>query len=315
VFQGPDGFDKSTLYQNADFALYHAKEVDRGGFVQFRQGMRTTMTHRLRSITQLDEALSDGRVLPYYQPVVRIDTGEIIGLEALARIRDRDGGVLAAAEFKGALSDPRLAYLLTSQMLALCAADIRHWLSLGLPVHHVGFNITTADLQKGDLAHRIVNALSNAGVPAKHLILEVNEAVYVNDDVVSQEIKSLRESGMRVALDDFGTGYASLTHLLEFPVDIIKIDKSFIDKIVDDRSSAVIVQSLLDIARQLDMRVVAEGIQTKDQAAKLLDMGCVLGQGYHYAPPASAEITIEMLAKFSQRLDRQAPQSPAAKRK
>ena len=167
----------------------------------------------------------------------------------------------------------------------------------------MGFNVTTADLQKGDLERRITEAFSANGVPLKHLILEVNEAVFVNDDLVANEIKSLRERGMRVALDDFGTGYASLTHLLKFPVDIIKIDKSFVDQIASDKSSAVIVQSLLDIARQLDMRVVAEGVETKDQLDILMSMGCLLGQGYHFSPPTSAAMTVDRLRNFAQRPD------------
>ncbi len=301
VFQGAKGVDKSTLYQNADFALYHAKEVNRGGFVAFRQGMRTSMTRRLSAIAEVDAALIEGRVVPYYQPIVRLDTAEIVGLEALARIRTRDGDIMAAADFHCALDDPRLGYTLTSRMLDHVAADIRHWVDLGLPLQHVGVNITTADLQKGDLERRITAAFAQASVPLKHLILEVNEAVFVNDETVANGIKSLRGTGMRVALDDFGTGFASLTHLLGFPVDIIKIDKSFIDRIVSDASSAVIVQALLDIARQLDMRIVAEGVETMEQAEKLTAMGCALGQGYYFARPASAVITTELLRKFAQR--------------
>jgi diguanylate cyclase (GGDEF)-like protein len=301
VFQGETGSDKNTLYQNADFALYHAKDVNRGGFVSFRQGMRTTMTQRLRAIAEVDEALAEGRILPHYQPIVRLGTAEIVGLEALARIRTRDGGIMAAAEFHCALSDPRIAYALTSQMLVQVAADIRHWLALGLPLQHVGFNITTADLQKGDLERRVAAAFSDGEEALRHLILEVNEAVFVNDDMVADEIKSLRGKGILVALDDFGTGFASLTHLLDFPVDIMKIDKSFIDRIVDDPSSAVIVQALLDISRKLGMRIVAEGVETKEQAERLMEMGCTMGQGYYFARPASAAITAELLTRFAHR--------------
>ncbi len=311
VFQGEAGFDKSTLYQNADFALYHAKEVNRGGFVAFRQGMRTTMTQRLRAMAEVDEALAEGRIVPHYQPIVRLDTAEIVGLEALARIRDRGGGLLEAAEFQIAFGDPRLAHALTTEMLQKVAADIRYWLGLNLPLQHVGFNVTTADLQKGDLESRISSAFGDAEEALEHLVLEVNEAVFVNDDMVAAEIKSLRGKGILVALDDFGTGFASLTHLLKFPVDIMKIDKSFIDRIVDDASSAVIVQALLDIARKLGMRIVAEGVETKEQAETLLAMGCDLAQGYYFARPASAAITAELLGRFGRSLP--APEDARAK--
>ncbi len=301
VFQGADGVDKNTLYQNADFALHHAKEVNRGGFVPFHEGMRTTITQRLHAIAEVDAALAEDRIVPYYQPVVHFATAEILGLEALARIKTRDGGLMAAAEFQSALSDPRLAHALTTRMLGKVAADIRHWLDLGLRLHNVGFNITTVDLQKGDLEQRVMDAFGSSELVLKHLVLEVNEAVFVNDETVAKEIRYLRGKGMRVALDDFGTGFASLTHLLQFPVDFIKIDRSFIDKIVDQPSSAVIVQALLDIASKLGMGIVAEGVETREQSEKLIKMGCRAAQGYYFARPASASVTAELLRNFTRR--------------
>lgn len=296
-------WDKNTLYQNADFALYHAKAVNRGGFVPFTEGMRTALTERFRIITQVTDALSEGRVEAFYQPLVRLDTAEIVGIEALARIRTSNGEILPASKFQSALTDPRAAYTLSSQMLDMVASDIRYWLDLGLPIQHVGFNVTTADLQKHDLKRRVSDAFSAKDVPLKHLILEVNEAVYLHDEEVTAEITSLRATGMKVALDDFGTGYASLTHLLEFPVDIIKIDKTFVDRIVADPASAVIVQAILDIASQMDMRVVAEGVETREQAERLLEMGCVLAQGHHFSPPVPGAIVVELLKGFAQRID------------
>jgi len=296
-------WDKNTLYQNADFALYHAKAVNRGGFVPFTEGMRTALTERFRVITQVNDALSEGRVEAFYQPLVRLDTAEIIGLEALARIKSLNGEILPASRFQNALTDPRSAYTLSSQMLEMVASDIRHWLDLGLPIQHVGFNVTTADLQKHDLKRRVTDTFSAKGVSLNHLILEVNEAVYLHDEEVAAEITSLRATGMKVALDDFGTGYASLTHLLEFPVDIIKIDKTFVDRIVVDPASAVIVQAVLDIASQMEMRVVAEGVETREQAERLLEMGCVLAQGHHFSPPVPATIVVDLLKGFAQRID------------
>lgn len=301
VLANAKSVDKRALYQNADFALYHAKEVGRGSFVRFREGMRTTMTQRLNAIAQVEEALSQNRVVAYYQPLVRIDTAEIIGLEALARISDHAGNVIAAAEFGSALTDPRLASGLTAAMIQQVARDIRSWLNLGIPFQHVGFNVTTADLQRGDLEAKLADAFAQYAVPLKHLILEVNEAVLMNDDRVAREIKCLRARGMKVALDDFGTGYASLTHLLQFPVDIIKIDKSFVDRIDNDAPGAVIVKALIEIAKQLDIKVVAEGIETIEQADRLNAMGCLLGQGYLYSRPVPASVATGLLTRFAQR--------------
>ena len=298
--------DADTLCQNADFALYHGKETNPGGFVAFRQRMRTTISNRMNVIVALTEALADGRVVAHYQPIVRITSGEIVGLEALARMRMPDGKIVSAGDFHEAMSDPRVAYNLTGSMLTQVATDMRRWLDLGINFQHVGFNVAGADFQKGDLESRISDAFASAGVPLRHIILEVNETVFMGG-LVARQVERLRDRGLLVALDDFGTGHASLTHLLDFPVDIIKIDKSFVDRIVNDRPSLVIVEALIDVARKLGMKLVAEGIESADQAALLVELGCVLGQGYRFARPGYASTTTELLRLFSQRPDVAAP--------
>jgi EAL domain-containing protein (putative c-di-GMP-specific phosphodiesterase class I) len=217
-----------------------------------------------------------------------------------------DGTIQTAGQFQEATSDPRLAYELTGQMLPQVAGAVRRWLDLGIPFQHVGFNVTQGDFKKGDLAERIVDHFTQARVPLKHIILEVNEAVYLGpgNDFVANAVERLRAKGILVALDDFGTGFASLTHLLHFPVDIIKIDRSFVTNLSEDRNSAVIVEALLMIAAKLDMKIVAEGIETLEQAECLLSMGCRLGQGYRFAPPVDFDMTTELLSRFAQGMPR-----------
>ncbi|MDP3896813.1 MAG: EAL domain-containing protein, partial [Mesorhizobium sp.] len=303
VLHDGEGVDADTLCQNADFALYHGKETKRGGFVPFREGMRTAISQRMTVIANVGQALTEGRMLAHYQPIVRIDSGEIVGLEALARMRTVDGRIVAAGDFHEAMGDPRVAYNLTGSMLRKVAADTRAWLDMGIDFQHVGFNVAGADFQRGDLESRIAEAFAEAGVPLRHIILEVNETVFMggHDNQVARQVERLRDKGMLVALDDFGTGHASLTHLLDFPVDIIKIDKTFVDRVVHDRQSIVIVEALIDVARKLGMKIVAEGIESAEQAERLVELGCVLGQGYRFAPPGSAAITAELLRCFSQR--------------
>lgn len=301
---GPDGDDEASLSQNADFALYHAKEIRRGGYVRFTPGMRTAMMERATMVRNVDQALADRRMLVHYQPIVRLDTAEIVGLEALARMRMPDGRIAAAGEFHAALADPRIAWQLTGQMLTQIAADIRQWLDLSIPFQHVGINVTTGDFQRGDLESRIVETFERTNVPLKHLILEVNESVYMagSDQMVPKAVSDLRQRGLLVALDDFGTGFASLTHLLSFPVDVIKIDKSFIDRLGADRASDVVVGSIIDIARKLDIKLVAEGIESASQASILSELGCSMGQGYLFARPGSFADTTHLLSMFSQRI-------------
>ena len=170
----------------------------------------------------------------------------------------------------------------------------------------MGINVTTGDFQRGDLAERVQDIFAAEDVSLRHVVLEVNEAVFMggNDQIVPRAVESLREQGLLVALDDFGTGYASLTHLLCFPVDIIKIDRSFVEQLGADQPSGVVTRAILDIARQLDMRVIAEGIETSDQAAILRRYGCQMGQGYLYSRPVPAEDATKLLQLFGQKLPR-----------
>ncbi len=275
----------ADVYQNADFALYHAKETGRGGFVRYWPGIGSRITHRRDAIRDVAAALEEGRIDAHYQPVVRLDTREIVGVEALCRLQTAGGEIIAAGEFHEATADIKVAAELTGRMLWIVAADVRSWLDAGIPFQHVGVNVSTADFYAGDLMQKLEDSFGRTGVSLDHLVLEVNEDVSMGrrDKVIAREIARLRRSGVRVALDDFGTGHASLTHLVSMPVDVIKIDRSFIAQLWPGDPAMVIVQALIDIARQLDIRVVAEGIETEVQASQLWTMGCVLGQGFEFS--------------------------------
>ncbi|ODT83519.1 MAG: hypothetical protein ABS76_03945 [Pelagibacterium sp. SCN 64-44] len=238
-----------------------------------------------------------------HQPIVRLESSEIVGLEALARMVMPDGRIASAGEFHGALDDPRIAYDLTGHMLTRVASDIRAWLDADIPFQHVGVNVTTGDFRRGDLAERMASIFAEQNVPLHHVVLEVNESVFMggDDQVVPHAVEALRGQGILVALDDFGTGFASLTHLLSFPVDIIKMDRSFVQRLGVDLPGEVVVRAILDIARRLDMRVVAEGIETPRQAEILRDLGCTLGQGFLFSRPVSARDATDLLRIFAQR--------------
>lgn len=299
---GEDGQDSVTLRQNADLALYHAKETRRGRYVRFRRQLRSAMMQRIRVRRAVDGALGDERIIPYYQPVIRLDTTEIVGLEALARMRLDDGRIVTASEFQDALRDPKIAHRTTTQMLTAVAADMAEWRAGGLNFQHVAVNVTSADFQKGDLVQRAARILEKAAVPMQQLAIEVTEQVFMGGrkDGVARTMEALRACGSPVALDDFGTGFASLTHLLDFPIDIIKIDRSFVASIDSGARSEIIIEALLTMTRRLGMKIVAEGIETQGQAERLTGMGCRLGQGYLYSPPVPASIIREWLLRFAQ---------------
>jgi diguanylate cyclase (GGDEF)-like protein len=309
----PYSDSQQSLRQNADFALYHAKETCRGRFVLYAPGLRTTMSQRAEVVRDVADALDEGRIEVHYQPVVRLDTREIIGVEALCRMRTSEHTLVPARDFQEAMEDASVACRLTDRILSEVAGHVRAWLDLGLPFQHVGINVTTADFRRGQLQERILEAFERFGVSLKHVVLEVTETVYIGDGddrTVAKAVEALRAEGLLVALDDFGTGYASLTHLLSFPVDIIKIDRSFVERLAPGNESSIITAGLIDICRKLGVRVVAEGVETEEQAEQLQQFGCRLGQGFLFARPADFSVTTERMRRFAQKVRSQPDDAP-----
>ncbi|WP_152997794.1 EAL domain-containing protein [Sphingomonas sp. HT-1] len=216
---------------NADLALYHAKETARGSFVRYWPGIATRMAQRLEAINLVERALAEDRLIPYYQPLFDLNTGEVLGFEALCRIRDGDR-IIPAADFFEATTDGKVAGAITERMLERVTLDLRQWCDLGVAPPHVGMNFSSSDFHGGKLRDIIPATFSRYGVPLRHLTLEITETVYLGrgDTVVADALRWFRSQGLAVALDDFGTGYASLTHLLTMPVDFLKIDKAFTGK-------------------------------------------------------------------------------------
>lgn len=293
---------QEVVRQNADLALYHAKETQRGGFVHHDETLGTAISARFDAIRNVALALDEDRIRAYYQPVVHLDTSEIVSVEALCRMIGRDGSIISASQFHEATKDARVAAALTRRMLKQVARDVGGWIRSGIAFQHVGINISAADFQGGGLSDLLAETFGAADVPLSHAILEVTESVYISqrDKTVANEIKTLRARGLKVALDDFGTGFASLTHLLTVPVDIIKIDKSFVDRLGPGDAGGCIIEGILHIAKGLGIRVIAEGIETPEQAERLGAMGCVMGQGYLYSKAVPAEEMTVLLREQGQ---------------
>lgn len=306
IAHSQSGLDVAEVRRNADIALYHAKEENRGGVLIYDAALTTAMSRRSEAIHKVATALKEDRIEAWYQPIVRIDTGEIVGVEALARMRSIEGMIVPAAEFFEATKDAQVAAGLTRRMIACVARDVGGWLRLAIPFQHVGINLSAADFTCTDLPESLKVAFRNEGVPLHHAVLEVTESVYLGDRDrrVAKKIASLRAAGLRIALDDFGTGFASLTHLITVPVDIIKIDRSFTALLGADDPGTGIVEGILHIAKRLGIKVVAEGIETHEQAELLLERGCVLGQGYLYSKALPADQICTLLRERGQAPDR-----------
>ena len=293
----------SSFLQQADLALQHAKQAARGSFVLYSDDLASKIAQRFRMLQTVTSALAEHRIEAHYQPIVRLDTREIVGLEALCRVRTLEGKIISAGQLADAIQDLTLGNFLTDRMLALVAQDIKYWLDQGIPLLHVGVNVSMADFKNGDLHERISTAFKERGAPLTHLVLEVTESVYMddNDSMVARAIEDLRADNLVVALDDFGTGFASLTHLLNFPVDIIKIDKSFVSQMSAGRGE-VVIKALLDMAEGLGLRVIAEGVETADQARRLEHLGCIHAQGYLFGRATSREQIAETLRHRAQKM-------------
>lgn len=278
------------LLKHADIALYLAKAGSRGGLMVFDASMHAAMERRFSMHHLARRAIDAGKIEPFYQPKVDLKSGRITGFEALLRLRNGRGGVQLPSSIAAAFDDINLATAIGSDMLENVVADMQRWLGQGLDFGHVALNASAAEFRHDDLAERILEKLQAAGVPTSCLELEVTETVFLGRgaEYVERALKTLSREGVRIALDDFGTGYASLLHLKQFPVDIIKIDRSFVRDLETDGSDAAIVRAVLHLGQSLGIKIVAEGIETPVQAAHLWAQGCDYGQGFFFGKPTPA---------------------------
>ena len=291
------GMRMEVTRHQADLALYHAKDIAKGLFQIFDDTVATAITTRFNAIRDVTLALAENRIVPFYQPVVDLETGRFVGAEALCRIRRPDGSHASAVEFFEAMHDAHIASEITSRMLDQMVPDLIGWRREGIDIGHIAINVTAADFQAGVLKERLLRFTDRAGLAPQKVIVEVTETVYLEQraESIRNAIVDLRALGFKIALDDFGTGYAALSHLLKVKVDIIKIDRSFTKLMQNDNGAAAIVEGMVGIARRMDIDVIAEGVETSMDAALLKEMGCKLAQGYLYSKAVDAQ-TYAMLS-------------------
>jgi diguanylate cyclase (GGDEF)-like protein len=285
------------LLRNAEIALYRAKNAGRNRFVIFEQSMREEVEQRISLLGEIRSGIERGEFALYYQPLVRIaEPRAVTGFEALMRWKHPARGVLAPDKFLAGLEDPELSLSLGEVALDSAMAQMRAWIDTGIDFGRIAVNLSASQFRGGNLAKAIVAKLARARVPAKRLTLEVTENVYLGwgSDVVAETIRALHEAGILIALDDFGTGYASLTHLKQFPIDRIKIDRSF----VRDLRDPAIVAAILSIGAGMGIKVVAEGVEDVHQLELLGTMGCDQAQGYYFARPMPATDVPKFLTTF-----------------
>jgi diguanylate cyclase (GGDEF)-like protein/PAS domain S-box-containing protein len=286
------GADARELMRSATLALREAKQQSHHRVRMFESGMRASLQRRSSMLAVARQALRQKRIVPFYQPKLNFVTRRIEGFEALLRIRGMRPGVIGPNFIAAAFNDPELAVAITDRMLDLVTRDMANWRARGVAFGSVAVNAAQGDLRGGNFPERVFRRLEKANLPPDCLEIEVTETVLLDQvaDGAEQALDALSAGGVRIALDDFGTGFASLTHLQRFPVDVIKIDQSFVRDITNGDGEAAIVRAIIDLSRSLSIKTVAEGVETAEQARLLAGMGCDHAQGFLFAQsmPATA---------------------------
>lgn len=285
------------LLTKAERALNYVKQQGGDDVFWYNNSLLELNADHLQLEYELKRATNEGQFVAYYQPKFALDTGDISGFEALVRWQHPIRGLLQPIDFIDAILSHKLSLELFSQVATQIAEQLTIWQKLGFD-QHICINADAAEFSNPEFFDVVSNLLAQHQIAAHQLHIEVTESSLMKrHSNVKEQLNSLKALGVCLALDDFGTGYASLSYLQEYPFDFIKIDKSFISKITEDKTQRAIVNAILALAEALDMQVIAEGIENEQQRDLLLAMGCQYGQGYWFGKPMSAEVTTNMLVQ------------------
>ncbi len=284
-----DGEDVASLVKHADSAMYRAKKTNTG-FQFYEASMEQTISEHVRLETDLRRALEHNELEVYYQPQARLDTEQIIGMEALVRWKHATRGMVSPVEFIPLAEETGLINPLGEFVLRTACAQLRVWLDEGMPQLRVAVNLSVRQLLQKNFADTVEAVLRDTRLPPELLELEITESTLMEhaQDTL-QALHRLRQLGVRLSIDDFGTGYSSLSYLKRFPVDIIKIDRSFVRDVPQDADDAAIIAGIIALAHSLRLEVVAEGVETEAQLNYLRAQRCDLLQGYYLSPAVPAK--------------------------
>jgi diguanylate cyclase (GGDEF)-like protein len=286
------------LLRNADLAMYRAKGLGKGRHQMFEPGMHVAVLERLELEVDLQRALERGEMALHYQPIVELGSGHIVGLEGLVRWHHPTRGLIQPDGFIPLAEETGQIHRLGQWVLERAARDAVVWNS-GVraddPVM-VGVNLSGRQLQEPTLVSQIIAVLADTGLHPEQLVFEITETVLMHDlEGTVLRLQELRRLGVRLSVDDFGTGYSSLQYLRRFPLDSLKIAKSFVDGVGGPSQDAAVARAIIELGTSFQLRVVAEGIERAEQRSQLLELGCGHGQGFLFARPAAADQVERML--------------------
>ena len=284
------GETSDELVRNADLAMYVAKQRGKGQSVLFEPRMHAAALQLLDMQADLSRAIDLDEFFLVYQPIVELATGHVIGAEALVRWRSPERGVVPPGVFIPLAEDTGLIVAIGRWVLRRACREARRWTEERRVPVRISVNLSGRQLQSQEIVEDVRQALEESGLDASQLVLELTESMAMqNTDLTMARLTALKALGVAIAIDDFGTGYSSLSYLQRFPVDILKIDKAFVDVVEQGTDGSVLATAIVGLSETLRMTAVAEGIETESQRQKLLSLGCEFGQGYLFAPALSTE--------------------------
>ena len=295
--------DPTTLIRNADAAMYRAKERGGARYEVFDEALQARALKRLETQSALHRALGRGELRLHYQPQVELDTSHVVGVEALVRWEHPERGLLDACEFIELAEESGLIDSIGEWTLRRACEQLRSWdKAFGDDAPRMAVNLSARELGEDHMAERLADALRESGANPAHLCIEITERGVVEEpERAAERLGRLKRLGVRLAIDDFGTGHASLGYLDRFPIDVLKIDRSFLERLGPEPGSRRLVAAILSLAGALELEAVAEGVERPDQVDALISVGCRLGQGFRFAPALSAG---ELEGRLSERTSR-----------
>ncbi|MDH3212979.1 MAG: EAL domain-containing protein [Myxococcales bacterium] len=294
-----DGEDVDSLIRNADAAMFEAKNQSRGTYKFYELAMNEVPHENLQLESDLRKALDRSELLLHYQPKVELAGGRVVGFEALARWQHPKLGMIPPDTFVPVAEQAGLIVPLGEFVLRSACSQVREWREMGLPPLRISVNLSAHQFRTEELVETVTRVLRETPVSPRCLDVEITEsAMMQNQKVTVSVLQKLKGIGITVSLDDFGTGYSSLSYLKGFPVDTVKIDRSFVRDLMTDPDDAAITAAIISMAKTLNLRVTAEGVETEEQLAFLRAHGCDEMQGYLFSPPMPADRATEMLREM-----------------